>query len=133
MDGIILTPLKQIHTPKGDVWHGLKKSEESFFGFGEVYFSFVNKGEIKGWKQHTKMVLNLIVLSGEIEFVIYNEKEFFSVKLSPKNYRRLTIQPNLWVAFRGIEENNMLVNIASIEHNPNEANTKELSEIKYEW
>ena len=135
MDGVILTPLKQIHHPKGDIFHGMKKSDEGFDGFGEAYFSTINQDDIKGWKKHTKMTLNLVVPVGEIKFVVYDEetKEFFSVKLSQNNYQRLTVKPNLWMAFQGIGEYNMLLNLASIEHNPNEAINIDLSEINYEW
>ena len=135
MDGVILTPLKQIHNPKGDIFHAMKKSDNGFDGFGEAYFSTVHKNDIKGWKQHTEMTLNLIVLSGEIEFIVYNEKkdEFFTVKLSQKNYQRLTVKPNYWMAFRGIDEDNILLNLASIEHEPTESCTKALSEIVYKW
>lgn len=135
MDGVILTPLKQIYTPKGDVFHAIKKSDNGFAGFGEAYFSFVNKGDIKGWKKHTKMTLNLIVPVGEIEFVVYDEnsKEFFSVMLSQKNYQRLSVAPGLWMAFRGLDENNLLLNLANIEHDPSEALTCDINEIKYEF
>lgn len=135
MDGVILTPLKQIHHPQGDVFHAMKKSDDGFDGFGEAYFSTVNKDDVKGWKKHTKMTLNLVVPVGEIEFVVYDEnsKEFFSVKLSKNNYQRLTVKPNLWMAFRGVGEYNMLLNLASVEHDPSEAVNKELSDIPYEW
>lgn len=135
MDGIILRPLKQIYHPKGDIFHAMKKSDDGFNGFGEAYFSTINKGDIKGWKKHTKMTLNLIVPVGEIEFVVYNEetKEFFSVKLSQNNYQRLTVKPGLWMAFRGCGEYNILLNLASIEHDPNEAISIDIEDIKYEW
>ncbi len=134
MEKLLLTPLKQIKNPKGDIFHAIKKSDSGFSGFGEAYFTTVNRGDIKGWKRHTKMVLNLVVILGEVEFVIYNGDEFLSVKLSPKkNYQRLTIKPNLWVAFRGLGEINIVLNLASIEHDPNEADNLEFSEISYEW
>ena len=135
MDGVILTELKQIHNPKGDIFHAMKKSDDGYNGFGEAYFSTIHKNDIKGWKQHKEMVLNLVVPTGAIEFVIYSEKEqeFFSVILSQNNYQRLTVAAGLWMAFRGIEENSMLLNLASMEHNPNEASSKELKEIPYEW
>ncbi len=135
MDGVILTPLKQIYNPKGDIFHAMKKSDNGFSGFGEAYFSVVHKDKIKGWKKHTKMTLNLVVPVGKIEFVVYDEntKEFFSVILSKKKYQRLTIKPNLWMAFKGLEEYNILLNIADIEHDPNESINIELSEIKYDW
>lgn len=135
MDGVKLTPLKQIYHPKGDVFHAMKKSDDGFAGFGEVYFSTIHKDDIKGWKQHTQMTLNLVVVLGEIEFVVYDEikKEFFSVRLSKDNYQRLSVSPKLWVAFRGIGESNMLLNLANLEHDPKEAINIDLSEIKYAW
>lgn len=135
MDGVILTPLKQIHNPKGDIFHAMKKSDDGFDGFGEAYFSTIHKGDIKGWKKHTQMTLNLVVPVGEIEFVLYDEerKEFSSIILSQNNYKRLTVKPNLWMAFRGIREYNMLLNLASIEHNSSEAINVDLSEITYGW
>jgi len=135
MDGVTLTPLKQIFNPKGDIFHAMKKSDIGFNGFGEAYFTTIYRNDIKGWKKHTKMTLNLIVILGEVEFVVYNqrEKSFFIVRLSKRNYQRLTIKPNLWVAFKGISKNSILLNIADIEHDPNEAINRELKEIEYGW
>jgi dTDP-4-dehydrorhamnose 3,5-epimerase len=135
VDGIILTPLKQIYNPKGDIFHAMKKSDNGFDGFGEAYFSTIYKDDIKGWKKHTQMTLNLVVAVGTIEFVVFDNylKEFFSVQLSQSNYQRLTIKPNLWMAFRGLEKDNILLNLASIEHNPNEEINIDLKEIAYEW
>lgn len=135
MDGVTLTPLKQIHNPKGDIFHAMKKSDVGFDGFGEAYFSTIHKNDIKGWKKHTQMILNLVVPVGEIEFIIYdeNKNKFFNVKLSQNNYQRLTVSPNLWMGFRGIGDHNMLLNLASIEHDPNESENLELNQINYEW
>ena len=135
MDGVILTPLKQIYHPKGDIFHAMKKSDIGFDGFGEAYFSTINQNDIKGWKKHTKMTLNIVVPVGNIEFVVYDEKtkEFFSTKLSHDNYQRLTVKSGLWMAFKGLDKYNMLLNLASIEHDPNEAVNIELNEINYKW
>jgi len=84
MDGITLTSLKQITHPKGDIYHAMKASDDGFSGFGEAYFSTVNKNDIKGWKKHTEMTLNLVVVIGEVEFVVYDGDDFFNVKLSKK-------------------------------------------------
>ena len=135
MDGVILTPLKQIRNPKGDIFHAMKKSDDGYDGFGEAYFSTINKGDIKGWKKHSSMSMNLVVPLGEIEFVVYdeNKNDFFSTKLSKNNYQRLTVRAGLWMAFRGIEDINMLLNIANLEHDPSEAVNLILEEIHYEW
>jgi dTDP-4-dehydrorhamnose 3,5-epimerase len=135
MDKIISTPLKQVFHSKGDIFHAMKKSDAGFDGFGEAYFSTINKNTIKGWKRHTKMTLNIVVPVGKIEFVIYDNetREFEVVKLSQDNYQRLTIRPGLWMAFRGCDVFNMLLNLASIEHDPKEVEVLELKKIEYEW
>ena len=133
MDGIILTPLKQISHFKGDIYHAMKVSDDGFRGFGEAYFSHINQGEIKGWKKHTEMTLNLVVVVGEVEFVVHDTIEFYSVRLSKNNYQRLTVGPGLWLAFKGLSAENMLLNLASIEHNPNESENIDLFGFDYDW
>jgi dTDP-4-dehydrorhamnose 3,5-epimerase len=135
MDGVTLTPLKKIHHPKGDLFHAMKNDDIGYSGFGEAYFSTINQFDIKGWKKHTKMTLNLVVPIGEIRIVVCNEitNAFYSVDISHDNYQRVTIKPGLWVAFKGISEYNMLLNIASIAHNPSEAKNIAIDEINYAW
>jgi dTDP-4-dehydrorhamnose 3,5-epimerase len=140
--GVLLTPLKRIHHPKGDVFHGMKKSDAGFFGFGEAYFSTINNADTKPWKKHLEMTLNFVVPMGEIRFVIYDDREnsvtkncFFDVTLGDNNYERITIPPGVWVAFKGVGPNyNLLLNLANMEHDPNEIERKEnLSDIVYLW
>lgn len=140
MDGVTLTPLKQIHHPKGDIYHAMKKSDDGFTAFGEAYFSTVRKGDIKGWKKHSQMVLNLVVPVGTIEFVLFDDREdspskgeFFTTVSGQDTYQRLSVPANIWMAFRGIEENNLLLNIASMEHDPSEAIALDLDAIVYGW
>lgn len=131
IEGVILTELKQIPTPKGAVFHGLKASEKSFQGFGEAYFSFIAPNQVKGWKKHTRMTLNLIVICGEIEFIIHDLREKSATygktvryRFSRENYQRLTLPPGLWFAFKGIgTSENILLDIINEEHDPEEGET----------
>lgn len=129
IDGVLLTPLRQIFHPKGNIFHAIKCVDPGFKGFGEAYFSSINYGFVKAWKKHTKMTLNLVCIVGKIHFVLYDGREdsptvgkFMEVTLSPENpkiYRRLTIPPGIWMGFVGIEEGkNILLNIADILHDP---------------
>lgn len=141
VNGVSLTPLRQIAHPKGDIYHALKCSENDFSKFGEAYFSFVETGEIKGWKKHKQMSLNLVVPIGAIQFVIYDDRpnsptieQYSSVTLSAINYQRLHIPQGVWVAFKGKgTSSNMLLNLADLEHDPNEAENTELNAIGYDW
>ena len=82
LDDILVTPLKRIPTVGGDVMHGLKKSDNGFNGFGEVYFSWVEQGAIKAWKCHQRMTMNLVVPKGEVSFVFHltNQKNSFLIR-----------------------------------------------------
>ena len=46
--GVEITPLKQILDERGKVIHTLRCDSENFRQFGEVYFSCVYPGAIKG-------------------------------------------------------------------------------------
>ena len=127
-----LTDLSCIFNQKGNIYHALKENESSFSTFGEAYFTSINYGETKGWKRHKKMVMNLIVPVGQVFFFVYNEEDSKIDKfiLGQANYKRLTIPPKLWVAFYGASENlNLILNIASIVHDPSEAENKDLTDF----
>lgn len=140
MDGIKLYPLKQINVPKGDVYHALKSTDADYIGFGEVYFSWIEHGQVKGWKRHNRMTLNIIVPVGEIKFVIYDDRKnsttygtFEEIVLSAAfNYQRLVISPGLWMAFCGVAEGeSMLMDVIPELHDTKETDRKELLEIPY--
>ena len=141
ISGIVLTELKQFQDENGEVLHAIKKSDREFQGFGEAYFSLVNKNKIKGWKKHKEMVLNIVVPVGEILFVIYDDRTnsdsyntFQEVKLSSNNYKRLTVPSNLWVGFMGIGDGtNLLLNVANLTHDPDESENLPLDTLNYKW
>lgn len=141
INDVIITPLKQIFHVQGNIFHGIKSSDVGYKDFGEAYFSTILKGEIKPWKKHLQMTLNLIVPVGEIKFVLFDDRKnsisqnnLMEIVLSPDNYYRLTVPPNIWLAFKGLGNDlNMLLNIADIEHDPNEIMRLDLDGIKYNW
>jgi dTDP-4-dehydrorhamnose 3,5-epimerase len=141
LEGVSLAKLKRIENVKGEVLHALKSTDSSYQAFGEAYFSFVNYQSIKGWKKHLQMTLNLIVPIGNIRFVLFDDrkdsftyKQFMEVSIGEKNYCRLTIPPGIFVAFQGQnEKRNVLLNIASIPHDPFESTNLELYELVYLW
>ncbi len=141
LEGLILTPLKQIAHPKGDIFHAMKSIDAGFNGFGEAYFSEVLYGEVKGWKKHRDMVLNLVVPQGAVRFVAYDDRpssstngSFYEVELSTENYYRLTVPNGIWLAFQGVgESRNLLLNMASIPHDPKESEVCDIDDIKFGW
>ena len=137
--GVLITHLRVIYTPGGDVMHIVKKTSDGYLGFGEAYFSQIDKGSIKAWKRHKRMTLNLVVPVGMVRFVLFDDRDlsntqFQDVVISRNNYCRLTVPPMVWIGFQCLSNDGaMLMNIANIEHDPNEVDKKDIKEIEFNW
>jgi len=143
IDGVVLTPLRQIFDERGKVMHMLREDSDLFSKFGEIYFSCTYPGAIKAWHLHKQMTLNYAVIFGEIKCVLYDDRpnsptrghvnEFF---LSPENYSLLTVPPQIWNGWKGLGTNTSIVaNCASIPHDTNEIERKAALDktIPYSW
>ena len=136
---VVITYLNVINTPGGNVMHAMKGSSIGYKGFGEAYFSKIEKGAIKAWKRHKNMTLNLVVPIGEIRFVLFDDRkvsnnQFQEVVISKGNYCRLTVPPMIRMGFQNLSnDSSMLLNIADMEHNPNEIDTKSIEQIEFNW
>jgi len=143
IDGVIVTPLKQIIDERGKVMHMLREDSSHFSRFGEIYFSCTNPGAIKAWHRHKEMTLNYTVLDGEIKFVLYDDRpdsptfgvveEYF---LSPENYCLVTVPPLIWNGFKGIGiKRSIVANCATLPHDPDEIERKLANDesIPYNW
>ena len=136
---ILVTPLRQIETAGGDVLHAMKKTDVGYTGFGEAYFSWVSAGAIKAWKRHTQMTMNVVVPVGQVRFVFRcinadGTDEFRVEDIGSNRYARITVPPGVWFGFQGLQAHQSLVlNIASIAHDPNEVERLALTDINYDW
>ena len=139
IDDILVTPLRRIENAGGDVLHGMKKSDSGYTGFGDAYFSWVYDGSIKAWKRHSQMTMNVVVPLGQVRFVFRyvntdGIEEFRVEEIGVDHYARLTVPPGIWFGFQGLAEPQSLVlNIASISHEPSEVERLALSDINYTW
>jgi len=126
IDGIVVTPLKRIDHPKGDLFHLLRSDQPQFFPIAEVYCSSVLKSTVKGWKKHHQHKINLIVVAGAVQFLVVDDRipgqiTYDSFVFDPlRNHARLTIPPGIWVAFKGLEDLNILLNAMPELHDPSE-------------
>lgn len=133
---ILTTPLARIRTPGGDVLHAMKACDPGNAGFGEAYFSWVEAGAVKAWKRHTRMTMNLVVPVGMVRFVFCSsDRETFRVEeIGVDRYLRITVPPGICFGFKGIgQAQSLVLNIASIPHDPDEVERFTLSEIQFDW
>lgn len=143
IDGVIVTPLRQILDERGKVMHMMKATDPIFAEFGEIYFSRVFPGAVKAWHIHDKMTINYAVPHGRIKLVLFDERETSPTRgeineifLGEDNYQLVTIPPFVWNGFKGIGLDVALVaNCASIPHDPNEIHRLDPDNchIPYDW
>ncbi len=135
VDQIKVTSIKRIKVEGGDVMHAIKNCDPEFNGFGEAYFSLIDFNAIKGWKRHLTMTLNLVVPIGSVQFVFFDD--FAGIRkelIGQNNYMRLTVPPGIWFSFKGKESPySLILNIADIQHDPNEVERKNLNNFLFDW
>lgn len=136
LDQILVTPLKRILVPGGDVLHALKRTDEGFRDFGEAYFSSVEVGAVKAWKLHRRMTLNLVVPVGEVRVVFFEEGGMGPrvETIGVSKYARLTVPPKVWFGFQGLMEPfSLILIVADIPHEPEEVERKAMDAFDYDW
>lgn len=119
--------------PAGDIRKFIKLSDKEFNGFGEVYFSYANNGYIKAWKKHKEMIMNVLVISGEVKFVFLVNDKFKELIIKCSDNNLLTVYPNTWFGFEGVGKDNLICNFANLEHSEDELERKDVSDFEYKW
>ena len=143
IEGVSVTPLKQIFDERGKVMHMLRSDSPQFSKFGEIYFSCTYSGAVKAWHMHTEMTLNYAVVHGAIKFVLYDDRsdsqtqgEIQEIFISPENYQLVTVPPGIWNGFKGIGlETSIVANCSTVPHSSDEIKRKKYNDdlIPYNW
>ena len=143
IDGVVVTPKRQIMDERGKVMHMLRRDDAEFQEFGEIYFSTVNPGAIKGWHIHTKMTLNYYCVHGQVKLVLYDDREgspthgeLQELFLGDANSWLVRIPPNIWNGVKGIAQTpSVVANCATLPHDPDEIGRLDPFDqrIPYSW
>ena len=143
IDGVVITPLKQIMDERGKVMHMLRADSPNFKGFGEIYFSCIHRGAIKAWHIHKEMTLNYACVLGKIKFVLVDIRtdsptcgNLMEIYIGPENYCLVTVPPYVWNGFKGIAEDvSMVANCTDVGHRPDEIERMDPFDptIPYQW
>ena len=141
--GVEVRPLRRIPDERGAIMHMLRADSEHFDRFGEIYFSMVYPGAIKGWHVHRRMTLNYAVPVGAVKLVCYDDRpgsategNLLELFVGELNYALVTIPPLVWNGFKGIGTGPALVaNCATEPHDPDEIERKDpfTPDIPYDW
>jgi dTDP-4-dehydrorhamnose 3,5-epimerase len=159
IEGVTITPLKVFRDERGAVMHMLKKTDEHFDRFGEIYFSLVDTNAVKAWHLHKEMTLNYACIYGRIKLALFDQRPN-SPTLNMVNtlhlegypdfgeYNLISIPPGVWNGFRaevivsndyGINHAQVIpaivANCATHPHDPEEIERRAPDEfpLRYDW
>lgn len=143
IDGVFIKRLKKIADERGTIYHMLRKDDDIFEKFGEIYFSTVYPKIIKGWHLHKKMTLNYAVISGMIKLVLYDGRDnsrtkgnLMEIFMGEENYILVKIPPFVWNATKGIGTKTAIIaNCSTLPHDPDEMERLDpfSDKISYNW
>jgi dTDP-4-dehydrorhamnose 3,5-epimerase len=142
-EGVVVVPLRRIPDERGTVLHMLKATDPHFRGFGEIYFSTVRAGVVKGWHKHREMTLQYACVSGRVKLVLYDDRAgsptrgaLMEAYLGPACHCLVVIPPGVWNGFKGMSEPEAVVaNCCTHPHDPTRSERLDPfeNEIPYDW
>ena len=116
IEGIRTKTLRVIPDGRGRLFEMLRRDDELFIEFGQVYCTTVNPGIVKGWHYHKKQVDNFVCVSGMIKLVAYDSRrdsptkgqinEFF---IGTHNPLLVQIPPGVLHGFKGLSRHEAIV------------------------
>jgi len=126
IEGVRVIPLARIPDERGTILHMLRRTDPHFIEFGEIYFSTVYPGVIKGWHLHKLMTLNYACVHGRIKLVLYDDRpdspsrgRLMELFLGVDNYALVQIPPHVWNGFKGMGADYAIIaNCATHPHDP---------------
>ena len=143
IEGVKITPLKQIKDNRGKIMHMMRNDNPIFEKFGEIYFSTINPGTMKAWHLHKEATLNYACIKGEVNLVLYDDRKksatcgkYQNLILSPEKYFLVTIPPFIWNGFKGIDDSESIIaNCITLPHNEKEMVRKDPTDkyFNYNW
>lgn len=143
IEGASFLPLRRIPDERGTIMHMLRRDDPHFAEFGEIYFTTVYEGAVKGWHRHREMTLNYAVPVGQIKLVLYDDREGSPTRgtlveafLGADNYALAVIPPEVWSGMKGLTTPPALVaNCATHPHDPSRGERLDPhgDAIPYDW
>lgn len=140
--GVQVVPLRRIPDERGTIYHMLRRTDDHFMAFGEIYFTSIYRDVVKGWHRHRDMTLNYACIWGRIKLVLYDERPGSATEgriqecfLGPDDYSLVVIPPGIWTGFKGMAGVSMVANCATHPHDPARTERRDPFEggFPYDW
>jgi dTDP-4-dehydrorhamnose 3,5-epimerase len=143
LQGVQVIPLRRIPDERGTIFHMLRSTDPHFTQFGEIYFTTVYEGVVKGWHQHREMTLNYACVHGRVKLALYDDRPssethgaLQEVFLGPDDHSLVVIPPGIWSGMKGMSSPFAIVaNCSTHPHDPSRTTRLDPfdNEIPYDW
>lgn len=145
IEGVKIKHLTVIPDERGRLTEMLRRDDDIFTKFGQVYLTTAYPGVVKAWHYHKKQADNFVVVKGMMKVVLYDAREGSSTFgrineffMGDYNLMLLRIPEGVYHGFKCISETEaMVINIPTEPYNhqtPDEYRVPPHSkDIPYDW
>jgi dTDP-4-dehydrorhamnose 3,5-epimerase len=126
IDGVRIKELKVIPDERGRLMEILRRDDEIFDKFGQVYMTTVKPGIIKAWHFHKIQTDNFCCVKGRIRVGLYDARQAsktfgktMDIVVSLDNPKVISIPPGVYHGFKGVsQEESIVINTPTESYNP---------------
>ena len=145
IDGLRVKKLSVMPDERGRLFEMLRRDDELFLKFGQVYCTTVNYGVVKGWHLHKKQIDHFVCVAGMIKLVAYDSRPTSPTKgllnelfIGSHNQMLVQIPAGVYHGFKGLTDPEaVVINIATEPYHHAKPDEYRLpahtTEIPYDW
>ena len=145
IDGVKVKKLKIIPDERGRLMEILRRDDEFFEKFGQVYMTTVKPGVVKAWHYHRLQRDNFCCVKGKIQIGLYDARKgsptfgkTMNIIAGLEEPKLISIPPNVYHGFKGIdEEESIVINTPTEPYNHAKPDEYRLdpydNDIPYDW
>ena len=144
IEGVKVKKLRVIPDERGRLMEILRRDDEFFIEFGQVYMTTAYPGVVKAWHAHRLQYDNMTCVKGMIKLVLYDDREGSATRgeineffIGEHNPVLVHIPPGVWHGFKNIGlEECIVINVPTKTYNyerPDELRKPAHGVIPYDW
>jgi dTDP-4-dehydrorhamnose 3,5-epimerase len=145
IEGVKIKNLKVIPDERGRVMEILRRDDELFQNFGQVYMTTTYPGVVKAWHKHEKQADNIACVSGMIKMALYDGrpgsptfKEINEFYLGAHNASLVQVPAGVYHGWMCVsQEEAIIINVPTemydYKHPDEQRLAPHRSDIPYDW
>jgi len=145
IDGVKIKQLKVIPDDRGRLMEILRRDDDIFKEFGQVYMTTAYPGIVKAWHYHKNQTDNFTCVVGKIRLALYDARtesstfgEINEFILSLEEAKLVQIPENVYHGFKCIaDKESIVINVITKPYNPKDPDEYRVdaykNDIPYDW